>query len=346
MKCEFMKDAFHDVWLYYAKDVHVRKQLRPLSLNAEEAKKMHKAGADQKNKNRVQLIEGIEDFKIQADDDDNGAVDRMFGYMEKYYGQLKADAQLVGNVDLDEGDCELEGIMKTLKPNTTAKNFKDFLSQKDNNIRTQAWRKISRRVFAAEDKARRLAELEKNPELRPEEMKVTALVQAFSKNNRTAAEPLTDMPAENRLVDKLVATQQAKRAHELIERKYGGVDGCTYAFDDAAAASVKAELIRRDLLSRKDLMQMYRPPLKKSEVAGNNPFKTRSIVSRSINEASSAYLPIQDQLDRGSALVHGGESNDVIHQNPSAQSLRGARTAGNTSGMQSVKVLDKYGQPA
>lgn len=43
---------------------------------------------------------------------------------------------------------------------------------------------------------------------------------------------------------------------------------------------MKAELIRRNLLSRKDLMQLYRPPLKKSQVAKNNPFLAKSLVGR------------------------------------------------------------------
>jgi len=37
-----------------------------------------------------------------------------------------------------------------------------------------------------------------------------------------------------------------------------------FSYQPKTAANVKAELIRRNLLSRKDLMQLYRPPLKKS----------------------------------------------------------------------------------
>jgi hypothetical protein len=53
-----------------------------------------------------------------------------------------------------------------------------------------------------------------------------------------------------------------------------------YNYDAKDAAQVKAELIRRNLLSRKDLMQLYRPPLKKSQVAKNNPFIAKSLVGR------------------------------------------------------------------
>lgn len=81
-------------------------------------------------------MEGIDDFKLKNQDNEDKAVKRMFDYMQEYYNELKEDANLNENVDLDEGDNELEVILKTLKPNTTAKNFKDFLSQKDNNTRT------------------------------------------------------------------------------------------------------------------------------------------------------------------------------------------------------------------
>ena len=51
-----------------------------------------------------------------------------------------------------------------------------------------------------------------------------------------------------------------------------------FHYHPKTAASVKAELIRRNLLSRKDLMQLYRPPLKKSEIPQNNPFTNKSMV--------------------------------------------------------------------
>jgi len=73
----------------------------------------------------------------------------------------------------------------------------------------------------------------------------------------------------------IVKGQEEKRAAELIERQPRG-DPMAYNYDARDAAQVKAELIRRNLLSRKDLMQLYRPPLKKSQVAENNPLRARS----------------------------------------------------------------------
>ena len=62
-------------------------------------------------------------------------------------------------------------------------------------------------------------------------------------------------------------------------------DTGAYQYDTRDAAYVKAELIRRNLLSRKDLMQLYRPPMKKSQIPENNPFIAKSMVNRNINSA-------------------------------------------------------------
>ena len=58
-----------------------------------------------------------------------------------------------------------------------------------------------------------------------------------------------------------------------------------HQYDSRDASYIKAELIRRNLLSRKDLMQLYRPPLKKSQMPENNPFIAKTMVSRDYNPA-------------------------------------------------------------
>jgi hypothetical protein len=75
--------------------------------------------------------------------------------MKDYYKnlRLKIDAENENNVD--EEDNELETILQTLKPNTTAENFKEFLLPRDNNTRTQAWRKIGRDVYSKEQKKKK-----------------------------------------------------------------------------------------------------------------------------------------------------------------------------------------------
>jgi hypothetical protein len=55
--------------------------------------------------------------------------------MNTYYQNLKTEVKLVDQAGKEDNDLELDGILKTLKPNTTAKNFKDFLKREDNNLK-------------------------------------------------------------------------------------------------------------------------------------------------------------------------------------------------------------------
>jgi len=76
--------------------------------------------------------------------------------------------------------------------------------------------------------------------------------------------------------------KQDARAAQLIARLPEGELG-EHHYDSRDASYIKAELIRRNLLSRKDLMQLYRPPLKKSQMPENNPFTAKTMVSRDYN---------------------------------------------------------------
>ena len=57
------------------------------------------------------------------------------------------------------------------------------------------------------------------------------------------------------------------------------IKGEKHAYEyDPDGRNAKAELIRRNLLSRKDLMLLYRPPIRNSAIPANNPFLTKSIL--------------------------------------------------------------------
>lgn len=48
----------------------------------------------------------------------------MLNLMNQYYTNLKSDVGIEDQAGIDEEDYELDDILRTLKPNTTAKNFK------------------------------------------------------------------------------------------------------------------------------------------------------------------------------------------------------------------------------
>ena len=60
----------------------------------------------------------------------------MLKLMDDYYGNLKNEVGIEDNNDLEDKDFELDGILETLKPNTTAENFKEFLKREDNLTKT------------------------------------------------------------------------------------------------------------------------------------------------------------------------------------------------------------------
>ena len=74
---------------------------------------------------------------------------------------------------------------------------------------------------------------------------------------------MIDEPGQLKLLDRIVQSQQDMRPEDAGTRGPNG-DNMKHSYDPKDNAQVKAELIRRNLLSRKDLMQLYRPPLKKS----------------------------------------------------------------------------------
>lgn len=64
--------------------------------------------------------------------------------MDTYYTDLKKEVDIGQEQNNNDEDNELETILNTLKPNTTATNFKEFLDIRGNCNRTQAWRQTSR----------------------------------------------------------------------------------------------------------------------------------------------------------------------------------------------------------
>ena len=65
-----------------------------------------------------------------------------------------------------------------------------------------------------------------------------------------------------KLIEKIIHEQYDSKPTDLYKREPQG-DAMHYEFNPRDAAQVKSQLIRSNLLSRKDLMQLYRPPIKR-----------------------------------------------------------------------------------
>ena len=97
------------------------------------------------------MIDELQVFEQQMRKDNKKyptqTIERMQSMMNEYYQNLKIEAKIEDQTGMDDDDYELDGILRTLKPNTTAKNFKEFLKREDNCLKDQNWRQISRKVY-------------------------------------------------------------------------------------------------------------------------------------------------------------------------------------------------------
>jgi predicted secreted protein len=72
--------------------------------------------------------------------------EEMYKFMTDYYEKMREEMNLNENYAQDEEEPKLEHVLKTLKPNTTALNFKEHLKPTQNFSKSQHWRAISRKV--------------------------------------------------------------------------------------------------------------------------------------------------------------------------------------------------------
>jgi hypothetical protein len=112
--------------------------------------------------------------------------------MNSYFENLKTEVGINVASVVDEEDNELDSILKTLRPNTSAKNFKEFLKLEDNCLKSQNWRKTSRKLVEVEKKEQLAIEQDRlGPGVlnlygheEPRSLKVQQLVDAFRNSYR------------------------------------------------------------------------------------------------------------------------------------------------------------------
>lgn len=84
----------------------------------------------------------------------------MLNMMDSYYFSMKEEMGIMEkHDDYAEEDHKLDEVLKTLRPNTTANNFKHFLARQENITRPTHWKAIARGLdtnkHTATDLARR-----------------------------------------------------------------------------------------------------------------------------------------------------------------------------------------------
>jgi hypothetical protein len=78
----------------------------------------------------------------------------MLGVMDTYYNTMKTDLGIAEQQRLLKAEQEgsnddalrLDDVLNKLRPNTTAKNFKELLGRGDNINKSTGWRRVSRKL--------------------------------------------------------------------------------------------------------------------------------------------------------------------------------------------------------
>lgn len=60
---------------------------------------------------------------------ENKVTNKMLDFMNDYYVKMKNDLGIDSNFGVESHDPELDAVLLTLRPNTTAKNCREFLTK-------------------------------------------------------------------------------------------------------------------------------------------------------------------------------------------------------------------------
>lgn len=78
----------------------------------------------------------------------------MLGYMDDYYTHMKEDIGIDPNYAPEEDDPDLDRVLMNLRPNSTAINFREFLTRSQNFNKNTPWKQISRKLNDNDEKRR------------------------------------------------------------------------------------------------------------------------------------------------------------------------------------------------
>ena len=155
MRAEFLKDEMGNVWFSYANNIKYRECGSRVpwkengDMNEEQVEAHNKAQQDMLHREmetyqKNAKFERAKDFFVMK---------QMHGFMEDYYQNMKNEMGIDATYGIEEQDPPLAEVLDLIRPNVTAKNFKDYLQKTDNVHKTQKWRRISRKVHKDEHMA-------------------------------------------------------------------------------------------------------------------------------------------------------------------------------------------------
>ena len=89
-------------------------------------------------------------------------------------------------------------------------------------------------------------------------------------------------------------------------------------------SNYKAELVRHNIVTRTDLMKLYHPPLKKSQMPHKDPFLTRQIVPRPESMNDLAMAPTEGRTSLRSKSNYAGSNFSRGNSDQAYRTVTGA----------------------
>jgi len=236
---------------------------------------------------------------------------------------MKRDLGFGLNMGDDEDQPHLDQVLEQIQPNMNPGKFLSFMQKKDNTRKDPRNKAIARKFQAEQEEAA---------------FRQTNL----AKNFPSARTVLKDKRAKSDLqaVDEILHAFEVVNKDAIKQGMGGGIHGPAstmlsgirmlrskhpqgpLAFvsdsNNAAESSARwtshynAGLVRHNIVTRQDLMKLYQPPIKKSQLPTKDPFLTKTIVPR---PESMQALPASTAIRPPQA---DGVSRDVRQQSNSA----------------------------
>ena len=79
----------------------------------------------------------------------------MLNYMDDHYDQMKNEIGVDKDYDKEPDDPMLDVVLKKLRPNSTAANFREFMTKSQNIQKKTDLKEIARKVNAKDDRKAR-----------------------------------------------------------------------------------------------------------------------------------------------------------------------------------------------
>ncbi len=210
---------------------------------------------------------------------------KMRDYMCQFYSEMKLEMGMNDNYGVNEDQPPLDQVLEQLKTNTDPANFIQFMKKKDNIGKDSRNRAIARKYQKQqEDAAFRNTDLAKqftqaggirhNKHKKIANREVDQILNAVEVINKEAIQCGLggDLhgPASKMLSG--VNMLRAKGPLALISDPQEVKDMASKAQTTRYLSNYKAGLIRHNIVARTDLMKMYQPPIKKSQLPNKDPF--------------------------------------------------------------------------